>query len=197
MPETITDAQLVQKTLINPDEYALIIDRFEGPLERYIMRITHADHEDVEELLQTIFIKAYRSLNGFDTRLKLSSWLYRIAHNVCVDYLRKNSKKTHMSLDAEDEYSQALIESIASEDNVSLYLATEEQKRSVRNIIQRLPDKYRTVIILFFAEGKSYDEISDILQIPVNSVGTLLNRAKKHFLALSQEPQFSHLFTYV
>ncbi len=170
MSETITDAQLVQKTLINPDEYALIIDRFEGPLERYIMRITHADHEDVEELLQTIFIKAYRSLNGFDTRLKLSSWLYRIAHNVCVDYLRKNSKKTHMSLDAEDEYSQALIESIASEDNVSLYLATEEQKRSVRNIIQRLPDKYRTVIILFFAEGKSYDEISDILQIPVNSV---------------------------
>ncbi len=197
MSETITDAQLVQKTLINPDEYALIIDRFEGPLERYIMRITHADHEDVEELLQTIFIKAYRSLNGFDTRLKLSSWLYRIAHNVCVDYLRKNSKKTHMSLDAEDEYSQALIESIASEDNVSLYLATEEQKRSVRNIIQRLPDKYRTVIIIFFAEGKSYDEVSDILQIPVNSVGTLLNRAKKHFLALSQEPQFSHLFTYV
>ena len=197
MSETITDAQLVQKTLINPDEYALIIDRFEGPLERYIVRITHADHEDVEELLQTIFIKAYRSLNGFDTRLKLSSWLYRIAHNVCVDYLRKNSKKTHMSLDAEDEYSQALIKSIASEDNVSLYLVTEEQKRSVWNIIQRLPEKYRTVVILFFAEGKSYDEISDILQIPVNSVGTLLSRAKKHFLALSQEPQFSHLFTYV
>jgi len=197
MSETITDAQLVQKTLINPDEYALIIDRFEGPLERYIMRITHADHEDVEELLQTIFIKAYRSLNGFDTRLKLSSWLYRIAHNVCVDYLRKNSKKNHMSLDAEDEYSQALIESIASEDNVSLYLVTEEQKRSVRNIIQRLPEKYRTVIVLFFAEGKSYEEISDILQIPVNSVWTLLSRAKKHFLALSQEPQFSHLFTYV
>lgn len=197
MSETITDAQLVQKTLINPDEYALIIDRFEAPLERYIVRITHADHEDVEELLQTIFIKAYRSLNGFDTRLKLSSWLYRIAHNVCVDYLRKNSKKNHMSLDAEDEYSQALIESIASEDNVSLYLVTEEQKRSVRNIIQRLPEKYRTVIVLFFAEGKSYDEISDILQIPVNSVGTLLSRAKKHFLALSQEPQFSHLFTYV
>ena len=170
MSETITDAQLVQKTLKNPDEYARIIDRFEAPLERYIERITRADHEDVEELLQTIFIKAYRSLNGFDIRLKLSSWLYRIAHNVCVDYLRKNSKKTHISLDAEDEYSQALIESIASEDNVSLYLVTEEQKKSVRNIIQRLPEKYRTVVILFFAEGKSYDEISDILQIPVNSV---------------------------
>jgi RNA polymerase sigma-70 factor (ECF subfamily) len=197
MSETITDAQLVQKALKNPEEYAGIIDRFEAPLERYIARLTRADHEDVEELLQTIFIKAYRSLNGFDIRLKLSSWLYRIAHNVCVDYLRKNSKKTHMSLDAEDEYSQALIESIASEDNVSLYLVTEEQKKSVHSIIQQLPEKYRTVIILFFAERKSYDEISDILQIPVNSVGTLMSRAKKHFLALSQEPQFSHLFTYV
>lgn len=197
MSETITDAQLVQKALKNPDEYALIIDRFESPLERYVSRITHTEHEDIEELLQTIFIKAYRSLNGFNTKLKLSSWLYRIAHNVCVDYLRKNSKKIHMSLDAEDEYSQALIENIVSEDNVSLHFETEEQKNSVRNIIARLPEKYRTVIILFFAEGKSYEEISDILQIPVNSVGTLLSRAKKHFLALSQEPQFSHLFTHV
>jgi DNA-directed RNA polymerase specialized sigma24 family protein len=52
------------------------------------------------------------------------------------------------------------------------------------------------VILLFFLEDKSYDEISDILQIPINTVWTLLNRAKKHFLVLSQEPQFSHLFTY-
>lgn len=142
------------------------------------------------------FIKAYRSLNGFDIRLKLSSWLYRIAHNLAVDYLRKNSKKNHMSLDAEDEYSQALIETIASEDNVALHLETLEQKKGVRQIISMLPEKYRTVIILFFAEGKSYEEISDILQIPTSTVGTLLNRAKKQFLALSQEPQFSYLFRY-
>ncbi|MCB9807074.1 hypothetical protein H6768_04270 [Candidatus Peribacteria bacterium] len=75
-----------------------------------------------------IFIKAYRSLNGFDIRLKLSSWLYRIAHNMCVDYLRKNSKKNHLSLDAEDEYSQALIEKIASTDDVSFQLSEEAEK---------------------------------------------------------------------
>ncbi len=101
-----------------------------------------------------------------------------------------------MSLDAEDEYSQALIETIASEDNVSLSFETEEQKKGIRTIIQMLPEKYRTVIILFFAEGKSYEEISDILQIPISTVGTLLNRAKKQFVALSQEPQFSYLFHY-
>lgn len=196
MPENLTDAQLVSKTLENPDNYALIIDRFEEPILRYVGRMTGVSHEEIEELGQIIFIKAYRSLNGFDTSLKLSSWLYRIAHNVCVDYLRKTSKKNTLSLDAEDEYSQALVEKIASHENVSFRLSEDAKKQWVREIIQMLPEKYKTVILLFFIEEKSYEEISDILQIPVNTVWTLLNRAKKHFLALAQEPQFSHLFTY-
>jgi RNA polymerase sigma-70 factor, ECF subfamily len=196
MLDNLSDAQLVSKTLENPDNYALIIDRFEEPILRYVGRITGSSHEEIEELGQVIFIKAYRSLNGFDTRLKLSSWLYRIAHNVCVDYLRKNSKKNILSLDADDEYSQALVEKIASSENVSFHLSEDAKKQGVREIIQMLPEKYRTVVLLFFIEDKSYEEISDILQIPVNTVWTLLNRAKKHFMALSQEPQFSHLFTY-
>ncbi len=196
MQETLSDAQLVAKTLENPDNYILIIDRFEESILRYVGRMTGASHEEIEELGQIIFIKAYRSLNGFDIRLKLSSWLYRIAHNVCVDYLRKNSKKNTLSLDADDEYSQALIEKISSHENVSLHLSEDAQRQGVREIIQMLPEKYRTVILLFFIEDKSYEEISDILQIPVNTVWTLLNRAKKYFLALAQEPQFSHLFTY-
>lgn len=170
MVETLSDAQLVQKTLKNPDDYAFIIDRFETPILRYIFRMTGASHEEVEELGQMTFIKAYRSLNGFDVRLKLSSWLYRIAHNICVDYLRKNSKRNHMSLDAEDEYSQALIEKIITEDTGSVHLVQDIERRAVRDIIRMLPDKYRTVMILFFLEEKSYEEISDILQIPVNTV---------------------------
>jgi len=170
MAETLSDAQLVQKTLKNPDDYAFIIDRFETPILRYIFRMTGASHEEVEELGQMTFIRAYRSLNGFDVRLKLSSWLYRIAHNICVDYLRKNSKRNHMSLDAEDEYSQALIEKIITEDTASLHLAQDVERHAVRHIIRMLPDKYRTVMILFFLEEKSYEEISDILQIPVNTV---------------------------
>jgi RNA polymerase sigma-70 factor (ECF subfamily) len=166
----LTDAQLVQKTLENPDNYVYIIDRFEAPILRYIFRMTGSSHEEVEELGQMTFIKAYRSLNGFDVRLKLSSWLYRIAHNICVDYLRKNSKRNHMSLDAEDEYSQALIEKIITEDTGSAHLSRDAERSAVRDIIRMLPDKYRTVMILFFLEEMSYEEISDILQIPVNTV---------------------------
>ncbi len=96
---------------------------------RYIGRMTGASHEEIEELGQIIFIKAYRSLNGFDTRLKFSSWLYRIAHNVCVDYLRKSSKKHVLSLDAEDEMSRALIEKIVTSENISLHVSQEAQKQ--------------------------------------------------------------------
>jgi len=129
MLDNLSDAQLVSKTLESPDNYALIIDRFEEPILRYVGRITNASHEEIEELGQVIFIKAYRSLNGFDTRLKLSSWLYRIAHNVSVDYLRKITKKNTISLDADDDSSQALIEKIASSENISLHFSQDAQKQ--------------------------------------------------------------------
>lgn len=117
-----------------------------------------------------VFIKAYRSLNGFDTRLKFSSWLYRIAHNLAIDYLRKNARRNHASLDAEDTNNQALLEVLASNEDIALNFSSEEQKNAVRSIIHSLPEKYKTVLILSYLEDKTYDEISDILKIPINTV---------------------------
>lgn len=128
MSEQLTDKELVQRALRDPNAYGQIIERFESPLLRYITRITHAEHQEVEDILQSVFIKAYRSLNGFDIRLKLSSWIYRIAHNLCVDFLRKHTRRQHASLDADDEYNQSLLEVIASEENVHLNLLQDEQK---------------------------------------------------------------------
>jgi RNA polymerase sigma-70 factor (ECF subfamily) len=76
------------------------------------------EHELVEDIAQEVFIKAYRGLHGYNPKLKFASWLYRIAHNLCVDALRKKSTKNHTSLDIEDEESQALIHKIASDDNI-------------------------------------------------------------------------------
>lgn len=76
------------------------------------------EHEMCEDITQEVFIKAYQSLNGYNSKLKFSSWIYRIAHNLSVDYLRKRNKKNHLSLDIEDEESQALIQKIASDDNI-------------------------------------------------------------------------------
>jgi len=192
-----SDQELVSATLKNPDAYVAIVERYESALLRYVRRMVWDDHEIVEDITQEVFIKAYQSLNGYNPKLKFSSWIYRIAHNLCVDNLRKNTKKHHTSLDIEDEESQSLIQKIASDENISHSIATHETRQAVQTIIRWLPEKYKTVIILAFMEDKSYEEISDILQIPIGTVGTLINRAKKHFFALATEPQFSHLFHYV
>ncbi len=197
MPPPLSDNELVTATLKNPDEYIALVDKYEGSLSRYIRRMVWDEHEINEDITQEVFIKAYQSLNGYNPKLKFSSWIYRIAHNLCVDYLRKNSKKHHTSLDMEDEESQTLIQKIASDENITHTFATQEIRQAVQGIIWELPEKYKTVIILAFMEDKSYEEISDILQIPIGTVWTLINRAKKHFFALTTEPQFSHLFHYV
>ncbi len=192
-----SDQELVSATLKNPDAYAAIVERYESALLRYVRRMVWDDHEIVEDITQEVFIKAYQSLNGYNPKLKFSSWIYRIAHNLCVDNLRKNTTKHHTSLDIEDEESQSFIQKIASDENISRTIATHETHQAVQTIIRWLPEKYKTVIVLAFMEDKSYEEISDILQIPIGTVGTLINRAKKHFFALTTEPQFSHLFHYV
>lgn len=197
MSWTLSDNELVTATLQNPETYTVLVDRYEMQLIRYIRRMIGDEHEISEDITQEVFIKAYRSLNSYNSKLKFSSWIYRITHNLCVDYLRKNNKKRHVSLDIEDEESQALLQKIASNDNVSENLTSQETRKAIQDIIATLPEKYKIVIVLAFMEDKSYGEISDILQIPIGTVWTLINRAKKHFFALATEPQFSHLFPYV
>lgn len=88
------------------------------PIARYIRRMVGDEHEMCEDITQEVFIKAYQGLNGYNPKLKFSSWIYRIAHNLSVDHLRKKNKKNHLSLDIEDEESQALIQKIASDDSI-------------------------------------------------------------------------------
>ena len=131
----MTDNDLVSATFKNPDNYTDIVDRFEVPISRYVRRMVGDEHEICEDITQEVFIKSYQSLHGYNPKLKFSSWIYRIAHNLCVDYLRKNSKKNHTSLDIEDEESQSLIQKIASDENILHTIATYETRQAVQTII--------------------------------------------------------------
>lgn len=83
-----SDNELVGLSLREPRYFAVLVDRFEAPLARYIGRLGRFSTEDVEDILQNIFLKLYENLNGFDTDLKFSSWAYRIAHNEAISYYR-------------------------------------------------------------------------------------------------------------
>jgi len=177
LSETTSDEELVVLSLQDPAYFAALIERYETKIQRYLMRRSSASHEDIQDLLQDIFLKAYVNLNGFDTSLSFSSWLYRIAHNHMISWYRKQKIRTDgriFSINDED-----VFEHLADAFDLEHEHWTEVVKKSLVGHVQELPEKYRDIILLRFFEEKDYDEISDILQIPPGTVATRLSRAKK------------------
>jgi RNA polymerase sigma-70 factor (ECF subfamily) len=179
-----TDEELVALTLKNQDFFACLIERYEPKLMRYIRRISSATQEDAEDLLQEIFIKVYRHLNDFDGRLKFSSWIYRIAHNQVISQWRKTkSRPLVLKFEADEDF----LKFIATDEDLALDTERKFTGEEVRKALEDLDDKYKEVLVLKFLEGKDYKEISDILQRPLGTVATLINRAKKQFQKISAQ----------
>ena len=86
--DELTDLELVEKSLLDIDFFSCIFQRFEDKFIRYIQRISFVSDEEAQDILQESFIKIWTNLNGFDTSLSLSTWLYRIVHNQTISYWR-------------------------------------------------------------------------------------------------------------
>ncbi len=175
-----SDESLVKLTLENQDFFALLIKRYESKLLRYIQRITNVKKEDAEDLLQEIFIKVYQNLNDFDQKLKFSSWIYRIAHNIVIDNFRKNNARPKVA-GLDEEINDRIIANIKSDFNIDKEIDRKYLREMMEEVLQKMDDKYKEVLILRFFEEKSYEEISDILKKPIGTISTLINRAKKQF----------------
>jgi RNA polymerase sigma-70 factor, ECF subfamily len=152
--------------------YSLIMDRYGTKIRRYINRLINND-ADAQDLVQQVFINVYTDIFSFDEKRKFSSWIYRVAHNVAVNYLKK--KRIKISL----ESNPAVANKLFSKEDVFEEVAREEAKDKMTSLLDDLPEKFKTPLILRFQEDKTYEEISDILRIPKNTVGTLISRAKK------------------
>jgi len=177
MPE-VSDEILAKKALQDMQAFETLIERYQGKLKAYILRISHFSDLEAEEILQESFIKVWKSLNGFDDQLKFSTWIYRIVHNQTISSWRKAKSR------GDTERAQLepdLFDQIADEFDFVTGLEAQFNAEKVQAVLQQLPDKYKSVLILRFLEDKSYEEISDILQKPPGTVATLLNRAKAQF----------------
>lgn len=183
----VSDAELVQKSLVNPENFALIIERYEKKLLRYLSYFAGVDKSQAEDILQETMIKVYRNLNGFNPTLSFSSWIYRIAHNEALNFIRKNKRQASISLDAEDEDNVALLKVLASDENVPAKVAQQEMAGKVREILALLKEDFREMLILRYLEGYDYQEISDILKKPLGTVGVMIGRAKEEFKARAEK----------
>ncbi len=175
---TKTDQELVAAALTDKQAFSEIVHRYEAPIRRYCKRLGGIDDGDVDDVLQEIFIKVFINLNDYDSGLKFSSWLYRIAHNETVSFLRKKKVRPRvLNLSAED--TDVFFEQLADETDFVELTHKRDDARLVQSLLSELDPKYKEVFVLRFLEEKSYTEISDILKMPEGTVATLINRGKK------------------
>ncbi|TYS57312.1 RNA polymerase sigma factor SigW [Sutcliffiella horikoshii] len=159
--------------------FAEIVELFKDKIYQLVYRMIGNSHE-AEDIAQEAFIRAYININSFDVNRKFSTWLYRIATNLTIDRIRK--KKPDYYLDAEvagteglTMYSQVAADIALPEEEVE----TMELQGEIQRQILKLPDKYRSVIVLKYIDELSLIEISEILEIPVGTVKTRIHRGRE------------------
>ncbi len=182
--ESLSDEKLVEKIRSeNSELFAEIIERYQQKLYRYLRYLTNRPGE-AEDILQDVFIKAYRNLLDFNTKKKFSSWIYRIAHNEGVNSIKKLNRRKKISLQGLGK-----IDFVPNGKNDSPLDAQvrKEIQEKVKECLDELETKYREPLILYYLEDKHYREISDILRISTNTVGTLILRGKRMLKVICQK----------
>ncbi len=179
-----SDRDLVIAALRNSRAFRAIVERYEEPLRRYIRRLGCNDPQDIEDVLQELFLKCYINLNDYDSSLKFSSWIYRIAHNETMSFFRRKSVRPS-AVASEEELT--VFENLHDGTDLFEARAQEWDARQLRDVLGKIVDKYRIPLILKYFEDKSYTEISDILQIPEGTVATNINRGKSQLKQLLAE----------
>jgi len=169
----LSDEQIIEVVRIeNKGLYSEIIKRYQNRLSHYLRKFVY-NPDELEDVLQVVFIKTYKNLFSFNTNKKFSSWIYKIAHNEAINHIKKNSTNHQISL---DKVEYQIIDKSVNLDNDFDKILLKEQ---IENSLNLLKLKYKEPLILFYLEQKSYEEISDILRIPKNTVGTLISRGRK------------------
>lgn len=179
-----TDAELVAEALRGGQEaFREIVVRFERPVYSLVARMVQ-DPAAAEDLAQEVFIKAFRRLETYDPTRKFSSWLFKIAHNTTIDHLRRHAPET-VPLEGgreEGEEHRGGLAAILTDESMENPAAAAERKdmaRSLERAVARLRPEYREVVVLFYIEGASYQEICEATGLPLGTVKTNLHRARK------------------
>ena len=156
-----------------------IVEIYKDKVFQLCFRMLGNRHE-AEDMAQEAFVRAYVNIHTFNIKLKFSTWLYRIATNLCIDRIRK--KKPDYYLDAEVAGTDGLnmYSQIAADiENPSDEVESLEIHDTIQKEILKLPEKYRSVIVLKYIDELSLKEISEILDMPVGTVKTRIHRGRE------------------
>jgi RNA polymerase sigma-70 factor (ECF subfamily) len=162
------------------EAFELILSFYEKSIFNHLLRLL-GDRDEASDLLQETFIHLYKNRANIDTDSNFKNWLYKIATNIAFDHFRKKKREKSISLD--DESASETFETGLSYSNLEQEIAEHDLKAA----LEGLRPNYRNILLLYYREQFSYDEIADILKLPVNTVKTHLRRARGELASLLKE----------
>lgn len=174
-----TDAKVVQVVLEgDKSSYALLVDSYSERIINYLARMT-GNRWEAEELAQETFVRAYFALRSYKPQYKFSTWLYKIATNLCINHLKRRKRLVYVD-DYQDQEGRPawVVPDTRSYGNPALAAEQHDLQRQVQDAINQLPPIYRTVIVLRHVHDLSYQEISEVTDLPIGTVKSRLGRGR-------------------
>lgn len=159
--------------------YNILVIKYQHKVAQIISKFV-GNSADVSDVAQEAFIKAYKAINNFRGESSFYTWLYRIVVNAAKTYLESNSKrKNHIDVDSEEFQSidsQGVLTSRESPDKI---IESQELQQVILSAMNELPEELRQAIMLREVEGMSYEDMADLLQIPIGTVRSRIFRARQ------------------
>jgi len=177
---TLSDAELMLRVRAGDDScFDYLIQKYRRPIMHFMFRMVH-NQAVAEELAQEVFLRVYRSRETYRAEAKFSTWLYRIATNLGVNYARDTKHERaarNIYLDAPDEETGTLPELADGTPSVEQDLVREERMRAIRAHVMALPERQRTAVLMHKYQGMDYKEIGAVLRLSESATKSLLFRA--------------------
>ena len=184
---TPSDEQLLAEYVGGQSEgFELLVRRHGQELFRFLVRFT-GSAVAAEDIVQETFLQVHLSASTFDGTRRLKPWLFTIAANKARDMLRSRARRPEVPLDAhvgagEDDESQRFLDFLADSSNLpSVTLEEDEERQFVRNVLSKMPEHLREVLVLSYYHRFPYKEIAEILGVPLGTVKSRLHAAVGYF----------------
>ena len=176
--KTLTDVELIAKAIRGrEDGFEELVRRYQRPITGYVFRMLN-NYDAALDVTQEVFIKVYNSLERYSSEYKFSTWLYRIAHNAAIDWMRRNSVN-QQSLEAENADGSYQLQIESPQPTPEQDRERSEWRTEIEAVVKCLPPVYRELILLRHTQDLSYDEIAEVLSLPLGTVKNRLFRARE------------------
>ncbi len=188
--KSLTDVELIAKAISGfEDGFEELVRRYQRPITNYVFRMLN-DYDSSLDVTQEVFIKVYNSLHKYSSEYKFSTWLYRIAHNAAIDFIRRRAPK-EQSIETENKDGAYQLQIESPNPTPEQDRERSEWRTEIESVVKCLPSVYRELIVLRHAQDLSYDEIAEITNLPLGTVKNRLFRAREMMREIFVERGFN------